>query len=497
MQRLSQFFKNPVSASLLLTGTSMLPLAIRFFLLPVYLLVLDVDDYGMLAIINIIGSFFEIFGNLKLETAVQTYYYDYAKQPEKLKAYISNIFTASVLISFGLLVLLVVSGPTILDWILKNDDLYFFPDVLIILCTSFLLINLRIYYAYIKNKKSFLEFVGYSLTSLFLNIGFQLFFLFQMDMGITGILLGNLVGTSLVFIYFIITNLNLISFNLKWEFIRPSLGYSVTLIPFLIFFWANQKIDRFFIEHFLGWEWVGKFAVLIALTNLIRIIITSANTSFRPFLFEYFSEGVEKNKDKILLLQRIFIYIIYLAVSVVILVGTNLDLIILKPKFLEIMPLIPLASMVPLALGYARLFNQQLVFSKNANSITVVSIIAFAIMMPCYYFLIPVFKLEGIILTNIFGNIFAAVCFCFYGNKYFPIKHNVMLLCILPVLFYSIVFFLVYLSNIAIIEFRYIGIIQFVLVILGLLFVGKVDIKNFVKVRRSRRKSIASKKESL
>jgi hypothetical protein len=91
---------------------------------------------------------------------------------------------------------------------------------------------------------------------------------------------------------------------------------------------------------------------------------------------------LKKNKDKILLLERIFIYIIYFAVSVVILVGINLDLIIAKPKFLEIMPLIPLGSMVPLALGYARLFNQQLVFSKNANRITIVSIIAFVIMMP-------------------------------------------------------------------------------------------------------------------
>ncbi|MGK0391043.1 MAG: O-antigen/teichoic acid export membrane protein [Maribacter sp.] len=272
----------------------MLPLVIRFFLLPVYLLVLDVDDYGMLAIIYIFGSFFEIFGNLRLETAVQTYYYDYVSQPEKLKAYISNIFTASLLISFSLLAFLILLSPTILDWILKSNDLSFFPDVLIILCTSFLLINLRIYYAYIKNKKSFFEFVGYSLASLLLNTGFQLFFLFPMNMGITGVLLGNLVGTSFVFSYFIINHINLISFNLKWGFIRPSLGYSVTFIPFLIFFRVNQRIDRFFIEHFLGWEWLGKFAVLLALTNLIRIVITSANTSFRPFLFEYFSEGAKK-----------------------------------------------------------------------------------------------------------------------------------------------------------------------------------------------------------
>lgn len=462
----------------------MLPVAMRFFLLPVYLLVLDVDDYGMLAVIYIIGSFFEIFGNLKLETAVQTYFFDHVNQPEKLNSYISNIFSTSLFLSFGLLALLCLLGPILLDWILKSNDLSFFPDVLIILMTTCLVINLRIYYVFIKNKKFFLEFVGYSFVSLILNTGFQLFFLFVMDMGITGILLGSLVGTIIVFLYFMIRHRYLLTFKLDWKLIRPSLAYSVTLIPFLIFFWANQRIDRFFIERLLGWEWVGKFAVLMALTNLIRIIISSANTSFRPFLFEYFSKGVDVNKDKILLLERMFIYIVYLAVSVVLLIGTNLDLMVNKPKFLEIMPLVPLASMVPLALGYAQLFNQQLIFSKNANRITIVSIIAFVIMMPLYYFLLPIFELEGIILTNLFGNIFVAICFYYYGNRFFPVKRNVALLCILPIVFYAVLFSLIHLSNMDIFAYRYVGIIQFVLVIIGLLIAGRKDIITFMENRK-------------
>lgn len=454
------------------------------FMIPIYFRELSVPEYGSMAIILIIASFFELFGNLRLQTAVQTYYFDYSDKPRQLLHYISNLFTFSLIFSLVFLLIFFLVGPHLLDFILKGDDIDFYPDIFIVLLTSFMSLNFRIYFAFIKNQKSFLEFALYSVFLVVLGVVFQLFFLFGMDAGLTGILLGKLVGTAIVFLFFMIKNRYLINFDFKKKFIKPSLSYSVALLPFIIFFWANQKIDRFFLERLLDMTWVGKYAALVAMTTLIRNIIDSGINSFRPFLFEFYKEGREKNQDKILLLERVFLYMVFLAASLIILAASNLELLVANPKYLEVMHLAPLATLVPVLMGMAQLFNQQLIFSKNAKRISKVSLFSFVIVTPLYYFLIPQFKLEGLIFANILGNFIVAVLFYYYGKKYFPVKHDLKTILLLPLVFYSLVFGLKYLTELSFITYSEMGIIQFIIFTLGVLFVGRRDLFSFLAFRK-------------
>lgn len=454
------------------------------FMIPIYFRELSVEEYGAMAIILIIASFFELFGNLRLQTAVQTYYFDYSDKPRQLLHYISNIFTFSILFSLSLLLIFFLAGPHLLDIILKGDDIDFYPDIVIALSASFMSLNLRIYFNFIKNQKSFLEFALYSVSLVVLSVVFQLFFLFGMDGGLTGILLGKLVGTAIVFLFFIIKNRYLINFDLKKKFIRPSINYSVALLPFIVFFWANQKIDRFFLERLLDMTWVGKYAALIAITTLIRNIVDSGINSFRPFLFEFYKKGREENQDKILLLERVFLYMVFLAASLIVLAASNLELLVDNPKYLEVMHLAPLATLIPVLMGMAQLFNQQLIFSKNAKRISKVSMFSFAIVTPLYYFLIPQFKLEGLIFANILGNFIVAVLFYYYGKKHYPVKHDIKTILLLPLIFYSLIFGMKYLSDIAFITYSEMGIIQFIVFVLGVLFVGRKDLFSFLAFRK-------------
>lgn len=485
MQRLNQFFKNPASASVLLTALSALPLAIKFFLLPIYLKLLDPEEYGMLAIVYIFTSLYELLGNLRVQTSVETFYFDYFEDKSKLKKYISNIFTFSVLFSFVILILSFIFGQAILDLTIKTDGVSFYPDFFIAMLTSFMLINIRIFYSYIKNNKSFLKFAIYNISTALLTIGLQLYFLWGRGMGITGILLGSMIGAAIVFIYFICTNLDLLTFKLDKNFIRPSLNYSVALLPFLIFFWANQKIDRFFLEHLLDLSWVGKYAALVAIANLVQMIVSSAMSSFKPFLFRAFKGGVEENESSILSLERVYVYMVLGAASLIILAGANSDFIIVNDKYIEIIYLIPLATIVPVLLGFAILFNQQLIFSKNAKRISGVSVIAFIFVMPLYYFLIPDYQLEGLIYANILGNGIVAVLFYYYGQKYFPVKHDWRAIFLLPFLFYLMILGLQYCIEIELISYRVMGFIQFIIFIVTILFMGRKDVMDFLRFQNN------------
>ncbi len=465
----------------------MLPVAIKFILLPFYLMVLDPTEYGILALIYIFSSLYE-FSNLKIQTAVQTYYFDYNDEPKKLKEYLSNILSFSILLSGLTTLVLGLTGGILFSYIFTTVNVSFYPNGLYAILASFMLVNLRIYYSYLKNRKALIEFASYSMSLVLFKIGFQVLFLFGFKMGISGILLGDLIGTALVFIYFLLRKYNLITFHLKKKYIQPSLKYSFTLLPFFIVLWSSQKIDRFYIERLLDVSYVGKYAVLVAVTSLIAMVIDGASTAFRPYLFEYFKKGVNEHKKEIQQLEKVFMTMGILAASFIIALGLNLDLFITNEKYLSIIELVPLAVMVPLIFGWVILLSQQLIYSKQASKISLVSWISLFVQLVLYYFFIPVFKLEGVLWVNIIGNFIMCVFFYFYGKKLFPVPHQLKYIIGLPLLFFGSVCGLQYIFSSQGWSLNILGLIQFLIIGLSLMLFSFKDIKSIFQSKLKKKK---------
>ncbi|MEQ8239103.1 MAG: hypothetical protein RIA69_07805, partial [Cyclobacteriaceae bacterium] len=73
---MNNIFKSKYTqASTLYVILGILPSAINFLLLPLYLKYLDVSDYGLLVLINLYAGLFNIFGCLQLNIAANTQYF--------------------------------------------------------------------------------------------------------------------------------------------------------------------------------------------------------------------------------------------------------------------------------------------------------------------------------------------------------------------------------------------------------------------------------------
>ncbi len=486
MHGLRKLTQNPVWASLLLTGLNILPVGIKFFLLPFYLMVLEPEEYGMLALVYIFSSLYE-FSNLKIQTAVQTYFFDYNHEPRLLTKYISNILSFSILLSGLTTMILFGLGIWVFQWMFKTDDLTFYPYGAMAISASFLLVNLQIYFSYLKNAKKLTEFAAYSLSLVLLKVLGQIIFIFGFGMGIMGILLGDLIGVLIVAIYFLMKNYSYLTLNWEKKYIIPSLKYSTNLLPFFIVLWSAQKIDRFYIERLMDIAYVGKYAVLVAVTGFVMIVVNGTSTAFRPYLFERFKKGTEENKKEIQSLEKVFVSLVLLASSFIIMIGVNLDLIVFNEKYLSIMELVPLAVMVPLVFGWVVWLSQQLIFSKQASKISLASVLSLVLQLILYYLLIPIYGLVGVLWVNIIGNMMMCVCFYFYGKKYFPVEHDLFVLWIWPLIFIILVFGLQYLFNKWDFDLNVFGILQFL--ILSLL-IGVFSSNEIRKIYYRKRKTV-------
>ncbi len=457
----------------------MLPVVVKFFLLPIYAQKLDTGEFGILSLLYLVSAMF-VFSNFRIQLAIQTFYYDYNHNRKQLKEYISNILSFSFLLTFTFVLLSIFFGPLLFDLIFKSGQITFFPNGFLAILIAFCTLNMTAYFAFLKNEKKYIELAFYSLGQTVFRLVFLLAFLFGTNWGLTAILTGEFIGVALVLFYFLWNKRDYLTLRLQKSLIFPSLKYSILLLPFFLINWSAYRVDRFVIERMLDVSWVGKYAVLVAITGLIRTVMMSSITGFRPFFFELYKKGAAENAKEIKILERVFILLSILATSGVILLGCNLDLFIKNEEYLEIVYLIPLAAMVPLTFAWSILLSQALIFAKKAAKVSRVSWISFALVILLYYLWIPEFKLEGVLFANIIGNIIMAILYFYYGQKEFPIRHDYKIIVSIPLAFILMLFSLSYFWEGNGYSINIFGIIQFLLTLFLLFILFKKDILIFV-----------------
>ncbi len=427
---------NPVKSAIIFTILGFMGPALSFFLLPIYLKYLTPEDYGILSLMMILGTFINILASLQLGAAFRTYYFDYNDDPPLLKKYLQNIYSATLLLSIGFMILFVLIGPSFFSFIFKDERITFFPFGFLTVANTIFSLTTSIYLVFLKNGIRLKDFARYSIASLILTVSFQYYFIVIKQLGAVGSLLGSCISSFIIFSVVFISNFDLVRFHFDKKMIRNSLSYGLPVIPFLILNWFTIRGDRFFIEQFLSLETVGQYALLITIIGLLPLVMGAIENSIRPFLFEAFKQKDEKFRE---INNYILFYIVVclLASSGIVLIGNNLRFITSNPNYLYVIPYFTLAAFTVFLRAYIRLFNEQLSFVKRSKDVTYLSIISFVILIVAYLKLVPAWEIWGALSAILIANLLSAFIFHYQAQKRFSLKHSYKNLVFIPFLIFA------------------------------------------------------------
>jgi len=419
----SSLFKNSITYGLgaILTKT------VGFFLIPIYTRYLTVEEYGMLALLNVILLLISFIFLLGVSSASMRFYFDLNAD----EIYRGKIYgNATILLVIFPLALFIIFTPLIYVLItLFLPSIPFFPYVLVILMIGLFSPIEALMLGLLRVKKRALTFVQYNISLFILQMIVGIVAVAWLKFGLKGLLYAQLF-TNMVFWVIAIAILKGDSkIYFSWSMTKKLLFYGIPLIPFFIFTWINTASGRFMLERYSSLRDVGIFALATQFSGILAVFSGAFDNVFTP----YFYETAQNSNGSEIIGKFITKYVaIFGLIALCVLVFSQpMILIMAAPKFHNAISYIPSLLFVGfLSLNY-KLFYFSLMYSRRTGVISSITGV-FALLMVGLLFLFLKkwhMGIEGVIYVLIFIEIGKIIFGYFISQRHFKIKYEVKQLC--------------------------------------------------------------------
>jgi len=415
--------------------------AIYIFLLPLYLSVFSETEYGLYDLMIVTGNLIMIVATLRLSNAMLTQYYDYLGNHDDTRTYLGSLFSSSILLGLGFILLAYLFGETIFDLVFKSEEVSFFPFGFTILLYAVLSEINTCYFIFLKNEKNLLRYAFIILTQILGVILLQFICIIILELGVQGALIGMLAANVITTLMIILMEKGILTFQINWDMIKLSFKFSLNLIPYFLIYWVLTKGGKIVLERFADLSTVGLFALLMSLVGVLILIVDSVVNGVRPFLFEQFAQAKNEGRtEKISLLTKMMVNVPLVGVPIIVWAGNNIGLITSKEHYWQIGEYATFGSLVTYFLVYGKLFYQQLIFVKRSDLVTIISFVVMVALVIGFYFLVPEYKIWGVLVTTLFANVVMAILMFVVAQRYLFVRYSFQSILLFPIIVFILLF---------------------------------------------------------
>lgn len=318
---MAALYKNTI----IYTIGNILPKAIVFIMLPIYMNYLSPEEYGLIQTINALVSVISILYLTSLRTSITRSFIDYETESDK-QGFVLSVFLFLVTFATVITIILLNLDSIITPFLFNNIPKDPYYKYLIIL--SFLSIFPVIPLTLMRIREQAVKFVTFNIIETILIIILTVYLLIIKDMGAQGSLLALIyariiMGTIFTLYIAIFTKLKIK--NCKAVYIYSSLALAIPLIPHHLAGWANSAVDRVLIEQSLSLYELGIYSLGAQFNSGMMLLATSFNLAYAPRFYKM----MKKNEVNQNFFTRIFSSVV-LILTMLILLG-----LILIPLFVK------------------------------------------------------------------------------------------------------------------------------------------------------------------
>lgn len=419
---------------------------VNFLLVPLYTAVFTASDYGIQSELYIYVAFLNILYAYGMETTFFRYASKSENDPQEVyNTVLSYIFVTTAIFS-TILILFAQPIATALGY---PKLAHFIVWLAIIIAIDALLI---IPYARLRVEHKAKQFAFTKLINIFVNIGLNVFFLYfcknifegkflpglksvitpiyDPELGIGYVIISNLIANALVLVLLYRSFLRF-RFQFNWKAFRPMLIYAYPLMFMGFAGITSQMLDTIMIKYFLpdgfypgkdNQAVMGIYRACAKLAIFMNLGIQAFKYAADPF---FFSKAEDKNAPA--LFARVMRYFIIVGSVFLVLIGLNLDIIVMilrKPVFREAIGAVPFMLLGYLLFGiYANLSVWFKLTDKTVYGIWLVTGGA-VLSITLNYLLIPVMGYMGSAITVLLTNLAMVVASYLIGQKHFYVPYN-------------------------------------------------------------------------
>ncbi len=371
-----------------------------FLLLPIYTRYLNPADYGTMAILDLTAAVLGTLVGSGIGSAVNRYHFEAHNEVEQDAVWWTG------LTFLGLIATALVTPAWLLRTPLAHLTLgpdydqgsYFYTLVLLTLWCG---IVGELPNSYLRVRKWSTLYVGLALSCLLLNIGLNLYFLVILQMGVRGMLLGNLitgaVKTSvLVGIFWCSRG----PYALRWPLVRALWHFGGPIAIATLLALTMHQADRYLLRVFLDMDRVGIYSFAYTIGQAINALC------LMPFVAIWSVEVYEiaKQPNAKQLYVNIFTYFVYglaLIMFGISLFSKPLLRLLATPVYVEAADLIPIVCLGYVFFSIHEHFKVPALLAKRTSSLLPAYLIAALINIGVNLLAIPLLGIAGSAWTSV------------------------------------------------------------------------------------------------
>ncbi len=404
---------------------SVLGQIIGFLLLPIYTTHLSTKDYGVMAMITFISLFFAPLANMGVTNAIFRRFN--LHKDEDLQ--ITTLSIGSIFVLFSSLVLLGIGflfSKEITN--LLVDDLKYQTLIKISLITAFFISVGQVFTVVLRAKRKVTQIAFVRITELLITVGFAIYFVVVLKLGIEGIIKAGLIGGISGFLFQYILCFNLIKFRLDFTELNELLKYGLPFLPHRLLAHGSNFLSLYFIKEFIGLSETGLYNIALRFTLPLAFIIGSVQSAWVPIKFQTHRE--EGNNSAQIFKQLISFYfiIITLLFAGVIILGPELLRLMTAIEYHSAVYLLPFVLLVPFSKGLYFMLGTGFEFTNNTKPMPLISGSGIIALIVITYFLHKPFGVYGIIIGLIASWLTMAIVMRYFATKRFYVPINFKLI---------------------------------------------------------------------
>lgn len=422
------------------------PRIIAFFLLPIYTHFLTPADYGIMSYTNTVMLFFVVLGTLALNSFVLRYYFIWNNEGDRRRL-IGSVVSVILLMNLLILGLAFTFLPQLIEkyHIQVPWDPYFRLAVILNFLDSFSILPLVIY----RVRQDALTFVKLNLGKTLLQVGFNLFFIVYLQIGLIGYYYSMLCTYIPYFCIYLYIIKKYATFSFDFAIIKEGLRFSLPLLPGALAYLILSVSDRIILERNVSMAEIGIYNVAFTMALALNIVIQSGYKAIEPEIFKRY--GAADYFSFIKKLQSIFFIAIYVVGLGICLFSQEVFYFMTGPNFHSGYKLVPLLIVGVVMSGQNVIYSGILSAEKRTKVIGFVTIIGGLFSILFNVLLIP---LGGIYAAAISSAVsFTIMNTLLFGAMHFEgksIYREFICVFVIPILAY--IFFYVF-SEISLIGF--------------------------------------------
>lgn len=460
----------------------MVSATIPIITLPIFTRILTVEDYGIYALGIVYGTFVSGIANFGLTIGYERNFFENKETKEKQGALLFSVllFVVSAFILFGVITFFFKSE--LATWIIGDVK---WGDIILLSYCAVGISSLKMYYlTYFKNTNNAKLYAWYSIDETILNVAFSFVLIYFFDSGLTGLVLGQLIGSSIVFLILTVKFFRSFSFQPNLSLLKSCLNISLPLTPRIFFGVIGNQFDKYMINLLGSVGGVGVYNLGQKISYVVFNFMTAIQNVNSPQVYDLmFKKGEQGGQEigKYLTLPLYISAFIGLSVS---LFSEEIIFILTPPSFHGAVDITTILSLLYVTYFFGK--QPQLIYAKKTGITSYLTIFSIVLNILINIPFIKYWGAEGAAYGTLLAGILSSLVTFYYSQKYFNINWEYEKIAYIFITLFLFAFIIIFLRKLEVVYYiRLIAKVLFVTFYLLLGFNFKIIYKElFYKLKQ-------------